>query len=354
MVEKIREALADAPFDAVLLTGERNRRYAAGFHSTAGACYISRKNAFFFTDFRYIEAARAAVKGFTVREVGGGLSYSEAVNACIIGEGAKTVALEDNTLTYADYRRWRRSLEAEAVPMEGFLDGLRAVKRPDEVERIVAAQRIAERALGEVLNDIRPGATEKQVAARLTYLMLLYGAENMSFDPIVVSGTNSSKPHGVPTDKPIEAGDFVTMDFGCIYEGYCSDMTRTVAVGHCTEEMERVYSTVLAAQRAGIETARAGISGADVDGAARDIITRAGYGDAFGHGFGHGVGLDIHEAPNASPSARGPLLAGAILTAEPGIYLPGKFGVRIEDMLLIEQGGCRNLTNAPKELLILK
>ena len=203
------------------------------------------------------------------------------------------------------------------------------------------------------MNDIRVGVTEKEIAARLTYLMLHYGAENMSFDPIVVSGANSSKPHGVPTDKTIAVGDFVTMDFGCIVDGYCSDMTRTVAVGHVTEEMQRVYDIVLNAQLAGIACCKAGISGREVDGAARRVIEAAGYGDAFGHGFGHGVGLEIHEMPTASSRAEAILPAGSILTAEPGIYLPGKFGVRTEDMLYVIEDGCINLTEAPKTLRIL-
>lgn len=353
MITKIQNALAGAPFDAVLLTSEIARRYATGFHSTAGACYISQSSAYFFTDFRYIESAKAQVSGFTVREVGGETSYASVINDCIHADGAETIALEDQSLTYAEYRRWRKSLQAEAKPLGRFLDDLRLIKTEDEVAKITAAQRIAERALAETLPEIQPGITEKQIAAKLTYLMLLYGAENMSFDPIVVSGANSSKPHGVPTEKPIAAGDFVTMDFGCIFEGYCSDMTRTVAVGHCTEEMKKVYETVLRAQRTGIEAVRAGVTGAQVDSAGRKLIEKAGYGDAFGHGFGHGVGLYIHEEPGVSSRGKEPLPAGAIITAEPGIYLPGKFGVRIEDMLYVEQGGCRNLTQAPKELLIL-
>ena len=204
-----------------------------------------------------------------------------------------------------------------------------------------------------MLNDIRIGVTEKEIAARLTYLMLHYGAENMSFDPIVVSGANSSKPHGVPGEKTIKAGDFVTMDFGCIYDGYCSDMTRTVAVGHVTEEMETVYNTVLKAQLAGIAAAKAGVTGAAVDGAARRVIADAGYGPYFGHSFGHSVGVEIHENPNATPSNSKPLPAGAAISAEPGIYLPGKLGVRIEDVIVITEQGCQDITLAPKELLIL-
>ena len=175
----------------------------------------------------------------------------------------------------------------------------------------------------------------------------------MSFDPIVVSGPNGSLPHGVPSEKAIQSEEFVTMDFGCVYHGYCSDMTRTVAVGSVTDEMRRVYDTVLEAQRAGIDAARGGVSGHDVDKAARDVIDGAGYGPYFGHSFGHGVGVEIHEGPNATPSNALPLPAGAVISAEPGIYLPGKLGVRIEDVLYLTEDGCRNITLAPKDLVIL-
>ena len=218
---------------------------------------------------------------------------------------------------------------------------------------MTAAQRIAERALKDILKELRPGVTEREIAARLQYLMLHYGAENMSFDPIVVSGPNGSLPHGVPSEKEIRPGEFVTMDFGCIYHGYCSDMTRTVAVGSVTEEMRTVYETVLAAQQAGIAAARAGVTGKEVDGAARRVIADAGYEKYFGHGFGHGVGVEIHEEPRASSTNDAPLPAGAVISAEPGIYLPGKLGVRIEDVIVLTENGCENLTRAPKELLVL-
>lgn len=351
--KQLQELLLEAPYDALVLTSEVNRRYATGFHSSAGAVYLSAKQAVFYTDFRYVEAARAAVTDFEVREIGAGRSYTAAVNGLIEQDGVRTVALEDETLTHAEYTRWATALHATAMRLEDSIARLRVTKEDDEVEKIVAAQRIAEQAFEEVMNDIRVGVTEKEIAARLTYLMLHYGAENMSFDPIVVSGANSSKPHGVPTDKPIAAGDFVTMDFGCIVDGYCSDMTRTVAVGHVTEEMQRVYDIVLDAQLAGIACCKAGVSGREVDGAARRVIEAAGYGDAFGHGFGHGVGLEIHEAPTASSRSEALLPAGSILTAEPGIYLPGKFGVRTEDMLYVIEDGCINLTEAPKTLRIL-
>ncbi|MEG0779817.1 MAG: M24 family metallopeptidase, partial [Oscillospiraceae bacterium] len=205
----------------------------------------------------------------------------------------------------------------------------------------------------EVLGEIREGVTEREIAARLTYLMLHYGAENLSFDPIVLSGPNGSLPHGVPTDRKICAGEFITMDYGCIYHGYCSDMTRTVAYGYATGEMQLLYRTVLQAQLAGIAAAKAGVTGHDVDEAARAVITSAGYGDCFGHSFGHGVGVEVHEGPNASPTSQIPMPAGSVISAEPGIYLAGKMGIRIEDVVVLRDSDCLNLTRATKELLIL-
>ena len=256
-------------------------------------------------------------------------------------------------MTVADHERYRKNLQAELVPASALLHGLRARKDPEELERMEQAQRIAEKALEQILTEIRTGVTEKEIAARLQYHMLCFGAEKMSFDPIVASGPNGSMPHAVPTDRPIQSGEFVTMDFGCVYGGYCSDMTRTVCVGRPTEEMERVYETVLKAQLAGIAAARAGATGAEIDGAAREVIRRAGYGDYFGHSFGHSVGVEIHESPNASPGNHEPMPTGAVVSAEPGIYLPGRFGVRIEDVIVLEEGGCRDITKADKALLCL-
>lgn len=352
-ISAIRQALHTHQFDAILLTDEKNRRYVTGFHSTAGAVYISQKQAIFFTDFRYIEAARAKITEMDVREIGAGDSYACAINTLIEQDHVQTIALEDDCLTHADYLRWSNNLDAQCTPQNDLIYTLRTVKTPRELEKITQAQRIAELALREVLNEIRVGISEHEIAARLTYLMLHYGAENMSFDPIVVSGPNTSKPHGVPSDRQICTGDFVTMDFGCIYDGYCSDMTRTVAVGSVTEEMQQIYDVVLSAQLAGIQAAKAGVTGKMVDDAARQLITNAGYGDYFGHGFGHGVGLFIHEAPMVSMRNDQPLPSGAVITAEPGIYLPGKFGVRIEDMLFLTENGNENLTLAPKSLIIL-
>ena len=230
---------------------------------------------------------------------------------------------------------------------------LRAVKSGEELDSMREAQRISEKALETVLHTIKPGMTEKQVAAELAYHMLLNGSEANSFDPIVVTGSKTSLPHGVPGDKVIQAGDFLTMDFGCLKNGYCSDMTRTVAVGYATEEMRSVYDVVLRAQLAGIDAARAGIQGKVIDAAARKVITDAGYGEYFGHGFGHSLGLDIHERPNANPAGEAIMPEGSVCSAEPGIYIPGRFGVRIEDVMILRENGAEVITRSPKELIIL-
>ena len=339
----------------MLLTGEANRFYAAGFHSsgTDGVALVTRKKAYYFTDSRYTEAAGRCLVGAELREIGHGRGYAALIEEAISEQHIRRMGFEDAYMTVRDHGQYQKALSCDLVPATDLLWRLRMVKDDEEIEALVAAQRIAERALEEILEEIRPGVTEKEIAARLQYLMLRYGASDMSFDPIVVSGPNGSLPHGVPSEKPIRRGEFVTMDFGCVCHGYCSDMTRTVAVGFATEEMHRVYQTVLAAQLAGIRAARAGVTGREVDGAARAVITAAGYGDCFGHSFGHGVGVEIHEAPNASPMNEKPLPAGAVISAEPGIYLPGRMGVRIEDVILLTEEGCRDITRAPKELLIL-
>lgn len=353
--QQIADRLEQNGLDAMLLTGEANRFYASGFHSsgTDGVAVVTREKCYYFTDSRYTEAAGRAVRGAEIQETRRGRGYTALVGEVITAHGIRRMGFEESYMTVQDYETYRAALSCQLLPASGLLRELRSVKDSEERAALIAAQRIAERALEDILKEIRPGVTERELAARLEYGMLHYGAEKMSFDPIVVSGPNGSLPHGVPGERKIQAGEFVTMDFGCIKDGYCSDMTRTVAVGFATEEMHRVYDTVLAAQRAGIAAARAGVTGSEVDGAARRVIAEAGYGAYFGHSFGHGVGVEIHEFPNASPLNDKPLPAGAVISAEPGIYLPGTLGVRIEDVIVLRAGGCEDITLAPKELLIL-
>jgi Xaa-Pro aminopeptidase len=252
-----------------------------------------------------------------------------------------------------EHRRFTQELPCILVPAQNLLDNLRAAKDEAEIETMKKAQKITDDAFKAVLNFIRPGMTEQEVAARLVYEMMRLGAQAVSFDPIVAAGPNGSKPHAIPGDRVLENGMFVTMDFGCKVDGYCSDMTRTVAIGQPDEEMERVYETVLAAQKAGINAARAGVTGREIDAAAREVIVQAGYGEYFTHSFGHSLGIDIHEAPNANAREEREMPVGAVISAEPGIYIPGKFGVRIEDVLILKEGGCENITRSPKNLIIL-
>ena len=359
-IQHVQAALEAQGLDAVLLTGEANRFYASGFFTPGAdaAAFVTRRDAAFLTDARYTEAAARHLKGIELREIRTGRGLMAQLQDLVFWKGARRLGFEDAAMTVQTYRRLEEALSegsfpCELVPMSDALGALRQVKDAEELAAMETAQGIAERALEDILREIRPGVTEKEIAARLQYLMLHYGASDMSFDPIVVSGPNGSRPHAVPGDQIVDTGMFITMDFGCKVEGYCSDMTRTVAVGSVTEEMERVYGTVLAAQEAGIAAARAGTAGKAVDAAARAVIEEAGYGDYFTHSFGHGVGVEIHEAPNASSVNDKPLPAGAVISAEPGIYLPGRMGVRIEDVIFIGPEGCRDLTKAPKDLLVL-
>lgn len=353
-IARIQEKLIEKGLDAILVTDEKNQRYAAGFPFTDGSVLVSREKAWLFTDSRYIEAAEAAADDCVkVQMFDKNVSQNELIRRALKEAGVEKLGAEEAKLNYIGWSEFEKELALPMLPAQAIFSELRAVKTAQEVESMIKAQRISEAALEEVLQIIKPGMTEREVAAELVYRMLRHGSEGNSFDPIVVTGSKTSLPHGVPGDKVIQAGDFVTMDFGSLKDGYCSDMTRTVAIGHASDEMKNVYDTVLKAQLAGIAAAKAGVTGAEIDGAARKVIEDAGYGEYFGHGFGHSLGLDIHEAPNANPRGLSPMPAGAVISAEPGIYLPGRFGVRIEDVVVIREGGCDNITKAPKELIIL-
>ena len=351
-IKGIQAALEKEGLDAILFTDPISCRYATGFFFTDGAVLVSREKSWLLTDSRYTEAAGQQVKESEVLAFGIGRPlYGLLKELCAAIPGK--LGAEEERMSHAAWGKLESELGRELTPAGKLLTELRAVKDAEEVENMIAAQRIAERALEDVLNILRPGLTEKEVAAELTYRMLRYGGEENSFDPIVVTGAKSSMPHGVPGDVVIRSGDFVTMDFGTKKGGYCSDMTRTVAVGHATEEMEKVYNTVLRAQLAGIAAAKAGVEGCVIDSAARKVIEDAGYGAYFGHSFGHSLGLEIHEAPGAAPTSRVVLPEGLAVSAEPGISLPGRFGVRLEKGLILRADGCENITKAPKELLVL-
>lgn len=351
-IAQIAGKLADHQLDAMLLASQAGERYAVGFHGE-GLVLVTREGAHYSTDSRYIEAARQEVQGAQVELVTRERGHLALAAGYLQEHGLKRVGFESGAVSVDALARYERALPCTLVPAQDLPDGLRASKDGEELAAMEKAQRITDEAFQAILNFIRPGQTEREVAARLVYELLRRGGERVSFDPIVAAGANGSKPHAVPGDTVIQPGMFVTMDFGCVWRGYCSDMTRTVAVGRVTEEMEKVYNVVLQAQLAGIAAAKAGATGHDVDAAARKVIEDAGYGPYFGHSFGHSVGVEIHESPNATPANNKPLPLGAAVSAEPGIYLPGRFGVRIEDVVVLQEGGCQDITLAKKDLLIL-
>ena len=351
-LKAIAAKLPEYGIDAMLLNSEPGEFYAVGFHGE-GNVVVTAEKCFYFTDSRYIEAAGNLITGAEIAMTGHSRNYRAMVQEVVEQCGIKTMGFEENYLSVAEYELWEKGLTAKLVPAQKLVNSLRAAKDEEEIALMRKAQEITDRAFDEILKFIQPGMTEQEIAAKLQYDMLRFGAEKMSFDPIVVSGPNGSLPHGVPSSKQVQKGEFLTMDFGCKYGGYCSDMTRTVALGEPTEEMRKVYDVVLQAQLAGLAASRAGVTGKSIDAAARKVIEDAGYGEYFGHGYGHSVGIEIHEAPNANMRDETPMPVGAAVSAEPGIYLPGRFGVRIEDVAIMTEDGCIDITKAPKELIVL-
>lgn len=342
--------------ECALIITAHNRRYFTSFASSDGFLLVTKNGSVFYTDSRYIVAAKKQIKVCDVCE---GKNVFSQISDYLSERNINTIQIEARGLTVAQFESLKKneSLKSFNLACTGELDdkidAVRSVKTPFEVQKIVSAQRIAEKAFEHILNFIDVGRTEKEIQLELDFFMLRNGAEALSFETIAVSGVNSSMPHGVPTEKKIENGDFITMDFGAVVDGYHSDMTRTVAVGRVSGEQREVYETVLRAQTAALKKLKSGLPCADGDKAARDVIKDAGFGDYFGHSTGHGVGIEIHEKPNLSPASKAVLEKGNTVTVEPGIYLPGKFGVRIEDMAYIDENGCENLTSAEKSLIIL-
>ena len=351
-IQKIAAALPEYGLDAMLITSEAGERYAIGFHGE-GTLLVTREGGHYTTDGRYIEAAREQVTGVEVSPVSAGKGHLAQARGYLETRGLHNVGFESGAVTVDEHHLLAQELPCILTPAQRLLDGLRQSKDEEELAAMEKAQQITDRTFRAILDYIRPGMTEMEIAARITYELLRRGGEKVSFDPIVAAGPNGSRPHAVPGDRKVEAGMFITMDFGCKVDGYCSDMTRTVALGHPDEEMERVYALVLEAQKAGINAARAGIPGREIDEAARRVIRDGGYGEYFSHSFGHSLGIDIHEGPNASPAEDRIMPVGAVISAEPGIYLPGRFGVRIEDVLVLGENGCRNITRSPKDLIVL-
>lgn len=353
LVNKMKEL----NLDAILIGSKANRMYLSGFTGSSAMLYISAKKQVIITDFRYMEQVGIQCPHFeslnqgTLGLIGSALKIAQE-------EGAKRIGFESEHTVYSTYLDLARNAEFEFVPTDKLIETARQIKDESELTKLKQAEHIGDLAFEGIVPFIeanwRNGLTENDIALELERIMRKNGASGTSFDSIVAAGAKSSLPHAVPEDKTLKEGDFVVMDFGCIYEGYCSDMTRTILIGEPTAKHLEIYNTVLKAQKAALEQIKPGMTGSEVDKIARDIISEAGYGDCFGHGLGHGVGIDIHESPRFSPAEKTVIEAGMVMTVEPGIYVPGFGGVRIEDMVVVTKDGILNVTHSPKELIIIK
>lgn len=342
--------------DAVLIISEKNRMYFTGFASTFGYLVLMRGNKnIFITDPRYYEMAQSLVRdGVEVVQIANGGAITDTLTEIFLQNNIAIVGYEDTELTVQQFTSLKHSLSGiKLVAVGNEICYVRSFKTETEIEYIKKAQSITDAAFTEILKVIKPGISERDVQVELEYLMAKNGAEGLAFDTIIASGINSSKPHAHPTDKLIESGDPVTMDFGARYHGYCSDMTRTVFVGQPSEELHKIYNVVLLAQKMGINNAYCGMGGRELDSFCREVIKSNGYEKYFIHSTGHSLGIDIHETPSASARSTDTLNAKQFITCEPGIYIPGVGGVRIEDLLLVEEDGITDLTTSDKNIIIL-
>ena len=350
-LQRLRGEFDKHNIDGMMITNPYNRRYMTGFTGTAGIVLISGSRALFITDFRYTEQAEEQCKGFEI------IKHTKAIHDEVAHYakelGISKLGFEQDQLTFSSYITYRNAVEAELVPVSGVVEKLRLIKTNSEIKILKEAARIADAAFEHILGYIRPGLTELDVSNELEFFMRKQGAVSSSFDTIVASGHRSALPHGVASGKVIEAGDFVTLDYGAYYQGYVSDITRTVSVGAPSEELRAIYDIVLEAQLRGMAGIKPGMTGKEADALTRNFIEEKGYGPNFGHSTGHGIGLEVHEGPGLSKSSEIILEPGMAVTVEPGIYVPGLGGVRIEDDTIITIDGNESLTHSTKELIIL-
>jgi len=339
-------------FEGAVITSRQNRFYMLNMHSSAGTILLFKDAAYFIIDFRYIELAQKTVKNATVIMQG---KLYEQINELLAKHGVKKLWVEES-MTVGQLNTMKAALTAEIVtdsPLTKIVNEMRQIKSREELEIIKTGQAISDAGFDFIITQLAAGRSERELAIELETFMRKQGASGIAFDTILVSGKNSSLPHGVPSDKLLEKGDFVTMDYGAAYGGYCTDMTRTVAIGYATDEMKQVYNTVLEAQLKAMEHIKAGKICGDIDKIARDHIYGNGYEGYFGHSLGHSFGIDVHETPGFAPGNTTVLQPGMMLSVEPGIYIPDKFGVRIEDTIYVTEDGFENITHSPKELIIL-
>ncbi|NGP43594.1 aminopeptidase P family protein [Bacillaceae bacterium SIJ1] len=349
---KLQNALKQHSIEAMVITNPSNRRYISHFTGTAGVVFVTQNEGMLLTDFRYTEQARAQVSELEIIQYQSTLHDEVAKKAKALG--VKEVAFEKTYLTYQQFEQYRQALsDISFVGVAGVIEPLRRQKEADEIRILEEAGQIADAAFEHILTVLRPGVSELEISNELEFFMRKQGADSSSFDTIVASGKRSALPHGVASDKIIEQGDMVTLDFGAYYQGYCSDITRTIAIGEPNEKLKDIHHIVLTAQKAALSAIRPGETTASVDDVARSIIAEAGYGAAFGHSTGHGIGLEVHEGPSLSGKSQEVLAPGMVVTVEPGIYVPDLGGVRIEDDVLVTEDGGRRLTHSNKELIVL-
>ena len=352
-IKKLREELEKEEIDALLINNPKNRQYLTGFTGTSGLVLISRDSAKLITDFRYTEQAAEQAESYEIIEQG--TSKLATLNQVLTSVGIDKLGFEAQAISYQQYLKYQEKLEVELKATTNVVAGLRQIKDKQEIDKISQAVEITDYAFEQIQEQLKVDAVEKEISLELEFLQKEQGASKNAFDFIVASGERGAMPHGVASDKEIAEGDFVTMDFGCVYQGYHSDMTRTVLLGaEATKKQKKIYDLVLEAQQSAIEAIEPGKTGQEIDEVARNIISEADYGANFGHGLGHSLGLEIHENPKLSRKDETVLKAGMVVTVEPGIYIPEWGGVRIEDIVVVTEDGCEILTNSTKELLTLK
>ena len=351
-IDRLQNQLLKEEFDAVLINNRENRQYLTGFTGTAGVVLLTSQQQFLITDFRYTKQAQEQAKNYKIVEQGD--NKLEAINDLLVDLEVENVGFEAGTVNYQQYLKYEDKLAVDLEPTNNLVEKLRRIKDENEIEKLNQAVKITDSAFDKIKDKLEVGVREKDISLELEFFQKRLGASKNAFDFIVASGKRSALPHGVASNKQIEAGDFVTMDFGAVYKGYHSDMTRTVIVGEQpTEKQQKIYNLVLEAQQQAIAAIKPGKTGAEIDKVARDIIDEAGYGANFGHGLGHSVGLEIHENPRLSRKDKTVLKPGMVVTVEPGVYIPDWGGVRIEDIVVVTENGCNVLTNSTKELLVL-
>lgn len=350
-IEKLREKMSAKGMESFLIISDPNRNYLSGFTGNESYALITKDDSYFITDSRYTEQAKIQVKDFNILEYKG--KITDYIKDLTDAKGIKNIALEEGVVTLSFYHELKEKYNGDILFGQKEIEDLRVIKSKDEIDKIKKAAVIADKGFSHMLNFIKAGMTEREIALELEFFMKKEGASGLSFETIAASGYRSALPHGAASDKKIENGEFLTLDFGCIYQDYCSDMTRTVAIGDVTPKMVDVYNIVLEANRKALKEIKPEASSRNVDAAARNYIADMGYGSNFGHGLGHGVGREIHEAPRLSPACDVILKSGMVVTDEPGIYLPGEFGVRIEDLVLVTDDGFEVLSKSPRELISL-